>query len=180
MFLLGGFVIPSLLILPFFLRAIDQSTDNQFLIPGSKEITIEKPGRYYLWNDYRTIFEGKSFNQSEGIPDGLEIAVTSKTGKNLTFSSAGITTLHGKGTDKCSIGYIEVNEPCELIVSVTGDSEERVFSFAQSIFPGKFVMFFSATAASLLIGIIGFGIVVWGIIKIVISRKKEHASVFPA
>ncbi|HRQ90897.1 MAG TPA: hypothetical protein PLA50_19055, partial [Bacteroidia bacterium] len=49
LFILGGFVIPFLLILPLFLN---ESTNTQFLVPGSKEVTVEKPGRYYLWNDF--------------------------------------------------------------------------------------------------------------------------------
>jgi len=40
----------------------------QSKVPGTQEVIIEKPGRYYLWNDFRTVYAGKSYDQSEHIP----------------------------------------------------------------------------------------------------------------
>jgi hypothetical protein len=159
LFILGGFVIPFLLILPLFLN---ESANSQFLIPGSNEVTVEEPGRYYLWNDFQTVHDGKSFSRSESIPDGLEIAVTDDTGKTLAFTSDTSTSSSSGSSSKNSIGYVEVSNPGKLRVSVSGDSEERVFSFSQSIFPKMFLTILGGGIASLLMAFIGFGIGFWG------------------
>ncbi len=170
LFILGGFVIPFLLILPLFLN---QSANKQFLIPGSREVTVEKPGRYYLWNDFQTVYNGKSFSRSETIPDGLEIAVTDDTGKILAFNSDTSTSSSSGSSSKNSIGYVEVSNPSTLLISVSGDSEERVFSFAQSIFPKMFLAILGGGTASLLIAFIGFGLGIWGVIKLVTNKPGE-------
>jgi hypothetical protein len=170
LFILGGFVIPFLIILPLFLN---ESANSQFLIPGSKEVTVEEPGRYYLWNDFQTVHDGKSFSRSESIPDGLEIAVTDDTGNTLTFTSDTSTSSSSGSSSKNSIGYVEVSNPGKLSVSVSGDSEERVFSFSRSIFPKMFLTILGGGIASLLMAFIGFGIGIWGVIKLVRNRRGE-------
>jgi len=49
LFLFGSFIIPLLFILPL---VLGKSDEVQFQVPGMREIAVEKPGRYYLWNDY--------------------------------------------------------------------------------------------------------------------------------
>ena len=173
LFILGGFVIPLLLILPIFLN---ESSEQQFLIPGSKELSVEEPSRYYLWNDFQTVFEGKSFSRSENIPDGLEIAVTDGTGRTLAFKGDTSISSSSGSSSKNSIGYVEVSEPSELLVTVTGASEERVFSFSESIFPKIFLAIFSGGMASMLVTFIGFGLGVWGVIKLVRNKSSEQGS----
>jgi hypothetical protein len=74
----------SPLILPVIL---DGSDGQQFLIPGSTQVAIAEPGRYYLWNDFQTFYDGKSFNRSQRIPDGLKIMVKDEEGNSLLFNS---------------------------------------------------------------------------------------------
>ena len=124
LFLLGGFVIPVLLILPIFLT---KSSEQQFLIPGAKELTIEEPSRYYLWNDFQTVFEGKSYSRSERLSDGIEITVTDGTGKILAFQSDTSIYSSSGSSSKNSIGYVDVSEPGELFITVKSASEKRVF-----------------------------------------------------
>jgi len=171
LFILGGFVIPFVLILPLFRN---ESANTQFLIPGSKEVIVEKPGRYYLWNDFQTVYDGRSFSRSEHIPDGLEIAVTDDTGKTLAFNSDTSTSSGSGRNSKKSIGYVEVSDPGKLMVSVSGDSEERVFSFSQSIFPKMFLAILGGGTASLLMAFIGFGIGIWGVIKLGRNKRGEQ------
>ncbi|MCI5211020.1 MAG: hypothetical protein D3910_20045 [Candidatus Electrothrix sp. ATG2] len=73
LFTLGGIALPAAILLPLFLG---DSTDQQFSIPGSIQVAIKEPGRYYLWNEYQTIFNGKTYNRPEDLPDGIEISIT--------------------------------------------------------------------------------------------------------
>ena len=173
LFILGGFVIPFLLILPIFLN---ESSEQQFLIPGSKEFTVEEPSRYYLWNDFQTVFEGKSYSRSEKLPDGIEIAVTDGTGKILAFQSDTSISSSTGSSSKNSIGYVEVSEPSELFITVKSASEKRVFSFSASIFPKMFFAILGGGIVSMLLAFIGFGLGVWGVVKLLSNKSGEQGS----
>ncbi|MEM7791760.1 MAG: hypothetical protein AAF546_10190 [Verrucomicrobiota bacterium] len=171
LFILGGFVVPFSLILPLFLN---ESSSEQFVIPGSHQVIVEKPGRYYLWNDFQTVYDGKSFSRSEHIPDGLVFIVTDDAGKTLPFNSNTSTSSSSGSSSKKSIGYVEVSAPGKLTVSVTGDTEERVFSFSQSIFPKLFLAIMGGGMISMLVAFIGFGIGVWGVVKLVRNKSGDR------
>lgn len=173
LFLLGGFVIPVLLILPIFLT---KSSEQQFLIPGTKELTIEEPSRYYLWNDCQTVFEGKSYSRSERLPDGIEITVTDGTGKILAFQSDTSISSSSGSSSKNSIGYVEVSEPSELFITVKSASEKRVFSFSESIFSKVFLPILGGGMASMLMAFVGFGLGVWGVVKLLRNKSGEQVS----
>ena len=54
-FVFGAFVVPLLFIFPLI---FGKSNEVQFKVPGTFEANAEKPGRYYLWNDFQTIYDG--------------------------------------------------------------------------------------------------------------------------
>lgn len=128
LFVAGAFVVPAALVIPLILN---QTRAKQFLVPGSVEISAETPGRYYLWNDFRTVFNGRTYQSPEELPGGLEITITDGGGR-LTFVSDGSTTSSNGASSKRSIGYVEVTTPGKLTVAVTGNADQRVFSFARS------------------------------------------------
>ena len=69
LFVVGALVIPLVVVLPL---VLGKSHEFQFKAPGNAEITVNAPGRYYLWNNFRTVYEGKSYDRLENIPDGME------------------------------------------------------------------------------------------------------------
>ncbi|MDD5262205.1 MAG: hypothetical protein PHD76_10200 [Methylacidiphilales bacterium] len=152
LFVIGAFVVPIAMILPLIL---DGSKETQFMIPGSAEVDIEKPGRYYLWNDYQTVFEGKSYNRSEGIPDGLEISIKSANGEKLKFVSDTSISSSSGSSSKHSIGYIQAGNPGKLTVAVSGTAEPRVFSFSESGIMKMLGLIFAGSAISILVALTG-------------------------
>jgi hypothetical protein len=171
LFTVGAFVVPIAFVLPLIM---DDSDERQFIIPGATKVEITEPGRYYLWNDFQTIHEGKSYNRSEGIPDGLEIAVTDQNGQGLDFKSDTSISSSSGSSSKNSIGYVEVTNPGRLVVSVSGNSDERVFSFSQSGIMKVLGLIFGGFGLSLLLAIAGVGFSIWGIIKLVQNNKKSE------
>ncbi|MCI5223813.1 MAG: hypothetical protein D3924_14355, partial [Candidatus Electrothrix sp. AR4] len=76
LFTLGGVALPAAILLPLFLG---DSIDKQFTIPGSIQVAIEESGHYYLWNEHQTIFNGKTYNRPENLPDGNCFSPTPQT-----------------------------------------------------------------------------------------------------
>ena len=169
LFVVGAFVVPIAFLFPLILN---NSDERQFIIPGTTKVEIQKPGRYYLWNDFQTVFDGKSYNRSKSIPDGLEIAIMNEEGKDLQFTSETSISSSSGSSSKNSIGFVEVSNPSSLTVSVSGGSDERVFSFSESGILKLLGLIFGGFGLSILLALAGVGISILGIIKLVMNNKK--------
>jgi len=170
LFVVGAFVVPVAIILPL---VLSDSSEAQFLIPGSAEFAAEELGRYYLWNDHQTIFDGTTHNRSVDLPDGLTISIEDAAGQALEFvSDASISMSSGSDASQ-SIGYVEVAEPGLLTVDISGDVEPRVFSFAQSKLLKMFALIFGGIGLSIIMAMVGviFGVI--GIVKLAQGAKAN-------
>ncbi|WOO43237.1 hypothetical protein [Rubellicoccus peritrichatus] len=174
-FIVGAFVAPLAVIIPVIL-ALDDSDKRQFIIPGEHQFEIEKPARYYLWNDYQTIFDGKSYNRSESLPDGLQISIKDEAGEELKFTSNTMMSSSTGSSTKNTIGYVEVTAPGTLTIRVTGDSDARVFSFSEFSVLKIVGLAFGAFGIGMLIAVAGIGLSIWGIVKLVKNDTKAAKS----
>jgi len=145
----------------------------QFKVPGTQEVNIEKPGRYYLWNDFRTVYAGKSYDQSEHIPGGMQIEIRDADGNLLPFTSDISMSSIAEGSAKNVIGYVEVKKPGRMKIDVSGGSDERVFSLGPTNSARIFLLLLGGFGLSALVGLAGFGLGIWGIIKLVRSNKQD-------
>lgn len=161
---LGTFILPAAIIVPILLSDSNQTT---FIVPGKAQIQVETPGRHYLWNNYQTIYKGKSYNRPKTIPDGTEINITNaENGAPFEFIGNGSMTSSSGSNAKITIGYIEVTEPCTIDIEITGNSNECIFSFSKALFLKMFGLIFGGIALAFTCGMAGIGIIVWGIIKL--------------
>jgi len=168
--IVGCAVIPIGLALSFL---VYNDHADQFVVPGTTQIQADQPGRYYLWNDYQTVYQGTSYNESETIPGGMNISVTDDQGKQLAFiSDTTISTTRGSSASN-SIGYVEVKQPGKLDVSVSGNLNRRVFSMSQFSFFKVFGLIAGGACISILLFVGGAGIGVWGLIKL-LQRPAQN------
>lgn len=174
----GGIIAYTLLMIYLYLPLWTLLIYNdyiQFLIPGTAEIEIEDEGRYYLWNDYQTVYEGKTYSKPEEVPDNLIISLKTKDGalhyditeKNSITSSSG-------STYRKSIGYFDITVPGDYILEVKGETEPRVFSFCQFNYDKvEFAMVLGiGGTVSLLIIFTGFALGVVGVVKMVKAKRR--------
>ncbi|MCH9654878.1 MAG: hypothetical protein K0U86_02005 [Planctomycetes bacterium] len=173
LFILGMIVIT--MVIPILVYdLIDNRNGEQFKVPGITQVTIEEPGNYYLWNDYQTVFEGKSYTQSKTLPDGMEFKIRNQaTGKFFNFvTDLSISSNRGMSSSN-SIGYVEIPAPVKIEIEVVGGTEDRIFSFARSVFTTHLALIVCGALLSMAICFIGCGLVVWGIAKLVNSNKND-------
>ncbi|MFZ9032949.1 MAG: hypothetical protein ACO21J_03245 [Anaerohalosphaeraceae bacterium] len=175
LFILGAMIIPIVFVVLLFTSLLNDKPLAKFTIPGQAMVTIEKHGRYYLWNDYHTVFESRSYSSSEELPDGLEISLLeNEDGDSVEFISNQSITSSSGDSDKNSVGYFEVDEPGDYILSVFGEIEPRVCSFGKSFFNIKSVLICLVVGLlEMLMGITGFVLVLIGIINLIKARKCE-------
>ena len=173
----GVAIIPATIVAPI-LKGVAQ--DHPFLAPGGREVSIAKPGQYYLWNEYDTMFEGKSYQHDVALPTGLEVTVRDESGEVLAFTAYDkISMSIGNGSKK-SVGYVEVTEPSTLQVDVTGDFEPRVFSFAHSPVKEMAMRFLRAAVIAALSGLLAIGLVIWGIVKVTRANRAQLIAAQPS
>jgi len=148
--------------------------DEQFKVPGTTRITVEEPGAYYLWNDYRTIFENKAYNSSKLVPDGVGIKIhDEKTGEQFDLIAGGPSiSCHNGSRFQSSLGYVEIPRPCTIRIDVSGKCEERVFSFAPTRISTILGLVFGTLGLAILSFFLGIVFVVWGIVKLATPRRQ--------
>jgi hypothetical protein len=162
LFILCSLIVPLLIALPLILGKADEI---RFRVPVNTEFTAREPGRYILWNDYQTLYNGRNYNQSQSLLDGMKIQILDANGSPLELINDGSTSVTS-GTDAAkSIGYVEIEHPGKLQIEVSGGTEDRVFSFGRSRVLRIVGTILVGIGASVLLGLLGVLLVVWGIIK---------------
>lgn len=168
LFVLGAFVLPLACVL---LLVLGHKEPVQFKVPGTQEINVEKPGRYYLWNDFQTVYEGKSYDRSEHLPDGMEIKIRDSNGTPLRFVSDGSMSSKDNDSARNTVGYVEIENPGKVKIEVSGGNEERIVSFEQSQLLKMAGFLVADFGVSALVALGGFALGIWGVIKLVRSNK---------
>jgi hypothetical protein len=169
--LLGIIVVPLVFILPLL---HGKQGNAQFKSPGSGVFAIKEPGRYYLWNDFRTVYDGKVYDKSETIPDGYEFRFRDADNLQLEFLSDSSISSSFNSSAKKSVGYVEVPHPGKVTVEVSGGNEERIFSFSQSRLLKMLGLILGGSALFMLFCLGGIGLIVWGISKLARSNRKNE------
>ncbi len=146
------------------LSVIDRG--QQFLVPGKHAFDVELPGKHFIWNDHRTVFQGRTYDLPERLPDGLRIIVTeTASGKPLEVSSSrGASSKTGEA-ERVSIASFEVAAPGRHEIVVEGGFEPRVFSIGPNILPQLFMTIAGVLGAVLLAITAAVVLCVWTYLK---------------
>lgn len=170
LFILGAIIIPLAIVLTV---VSNLPGNKQFKVPGIARVIIDEPGRYYLWNDYQTLFEGKSYNRSERVPDGVEIKIKdADTGETFDFVTSLTMSSSNGSSSKNSVGYIDVQNAADISIEIAGLNNERIFSFSQFRLLKLIGLILAGGLLSTVFALSGIGITIWGIVSL-ISKKAE-------
>jgi hypothetical protein len=161
-----AFIVPVCFVL---LVVFGKSDEVQFEVPGKLEFDAREAGKYYLWNDYRTVYKGKSYDRSRNIPDGIDITVSDASGQ-LQFVNDSSTSVTSGSTAAVSIGYVQVEKPEKLTIEVSGAKDDRIFSFAESRLKTIIGYVIAGLVAAMFVGLVGLALIITGIIKLVRSK----------
>jgi uncharacterized membrane protein len=158
-----GSIVAAVGLIIWLVMKTDEAT--QFLAPARHVLEL-RPGRHVVWNDYVTIFEGRSYDESKKLPPGARITVTEAGGgRSVTVRGGVSTTFKGTTTERVAVVEFDVERPGRYEIAVQGDFPPRVFSvgpdtirlFLWSIFGAVTLVFIGIGA--------GIGIGAWAFIK---------------
>jgi len=121
---LAGIAIAAALLLRFF---ADYESPARFLAPGASSVTLERPGRYVIWHEYRTVFEGRSFDLPSRLPHGVRLEVSAPDGSVLRTEPAAMTMKWGS-VERAAIVAFDAAMPGRYVVAARGDASPFVLA----------------------------------------------------
>ncbi len=159
---LGCMVVAAGLIARLVLKT-DEAT--QFLVPARHVLEL-RAGRHVVWNDYVTVFEGRSYDESKKLPTGAQITVTEVGGGRSVPVRSGVSaTFKGSTTERVAVVEFDVAQPGRYEIAVLGDFPPRVFSTGPESIRALLWSVFGAIALVFLGLGAGTGIGAWAFIK---------------
>jgi hypothetical protein len=106
----------------------------QFTVPGQKDLQIPRPGRYVLWDETDTWFQGQHFTSNSNMPAGLRIQLLAAgTTNTIPMAPAITSTMTVNQTVRHSVGTFRIEKPGKYQMAVTGQFPVRVFYFRDSV-----------------------------------------------
>lgn len=161
-------------LIAWYVLTLDQGV--QFIGPGRHTATFDQPGTYLVWNDYRTVFNGRSYEESEKLPPGVQVTVIEVDGGQALAISASINTSSNLGdTARNSVAKFEITRPGRYEIIIEGDFPARVFSASKEFLLGLLAMIFGAIALLFL----GFGAAIGLVCWVFIKREQARAAAAP-
>jgi hypothetical protein len=167
---IGAICVPFVIVLTLVRDSVDLL---EFKVPGAAIAFVDTPGRYYLWHDYQTVYDGRTYHNPIELPDGLMIEITQQGGMPLDFVSDTHARFSSIGRARQSIGYVELSKAGQVTIDVTGGAESRIFSLS----PFSFGRFVGLIVKGLLLGVLAafssLGLIIWGIVKLANAPRKS-------
>ncbi len=106
---------------------------TQFIVPGDLTITVEKPGKYILWNETNVIYNGRMYTGSSSLPDSVGIRVYELlTGRTVPLKSSSNARESAGPSVRTAVSDISFDKPGRYRIEVNGDFSERVFMLRRS------------------------------------------------
>jgi hypothetical protein len=149
------------------------ASEPQYKVPGSFKTETKEPGRYYLWDNHWTRFEGRRFGRDKRFPASLEITIRSANGAPLEFVKGDSSSWSVGNHAKTSVGYVEIENPGEVLIEVSGhEDEERVLSFSKSEVRQAVGRLFICAGVAVLLMFAGFATSLVGFVRLLFSRQR--------
>lgn len=117
-------------IIPLF----SNSPETRFIGPGVKEITLPFSDQYIIWCYESAFFQGQTYVQKSGLPEGLNITIVEKSSvKKIPLESDTGSTLSFQNEKCFSLASFQAREQETYTISVSGITQSRVFSIRRSL-----------------------------------------------
>ena len=167
LFLIGGIASPTWFIISLISSF---SSGEQFIVPTARTFILDKPGKYVIWHDAKTFFQGKTYSFSSELPDDVTIKVIRKeTQEELTLNPSTRTKESSGSHKRYSICSFSVETPGEYSLEVSGLTSPHVFTLRKSLLR-HFLYGFLFCIPLTLIGWIGTPLLI-----IIVAVKRSNA-----
>ncbi len=156
-----------------------ESSEQQFRVPGTFQVSTTEPGRYFLWDNTRTVIDGARFKTTDKFPETLVVTVTDAEGTHYPLDDSTSLSWSVGNHRKQSIGHVDLSGPAEMQVSIEGEGGLRVVSFSQSTLLNNLGHFFRRLAVAGVCGLLGVIGIIWGAVKLMRRAPSSQPPPLP-
>ena len=147
-----------------------EAHEEQFSVPGTHQLATQTPGDYYLWNHWKTVYEGEKIKRTRKFPSNLSVVIRNSDGLKVPFKQDGEQSWSIGNHAKASIGYIKSPGNKSYTIEVTGNSSPNfILSFSQSLIRNNLWIAFRGFVVALAAGLLVILLLLWGVF---FSRKR--------
>ncbi|MEI7437291.1 MAG: hypothetical protein WCL16_10875 [bacterium] len=166
-FLSGAVAAPIVMVI----LALGQfSSGTEFFTPGTHVLTLEKPGKYIVWNVLSAFRDGKQYGFSDSLPAGTHIRVVSQSAGREFLTEATIGGSETSGTTKrSSVCSFTIPTAGSYSVIVDGTSEQRLLMVRHSMTANLVRFFVIAGVGSVL------GWILAPVLSIIVEVRRHGA-----
>ena len=130
-FLVGAVGAPITMI---FLIMAKLSSGEEFFVPGTRVLKLDKPGKYVVWNVESQFRDGKQYSFPASLPNGTRIKIVDgNTGGEMPTSASMSSTETSGNVKRSSVCSFIIHAPGSYSVNVDGTSEERLLMVRHSM-----------------------------------------------
>jgi hypothetical protein len=147
---------------------------------GRTSFTVEEPGTVTLWHDYQTIHQGTTVEHPSSLPSGFHFQINDPVRGLKPMDSRSMTTTMSSGpTSRMAVGSFELPEAGTYELIVEGP-EPRIFSLTEGGSMAGIGGFFGGMGLGILGGMLGFGLLLAGVIVLLTAKRKTPPPPPPA
>jgi hypothetical protein len=138
--------------------------DEQTKVPGSVSAVLDAPGRYYVWDNHWTRFEGQRVRYAAGWPAETKVVVRDSNGVELAFVADASQNWSIGNNEKTSVGYVEVPAATTIQIDISGVMSERIVTVSNLTMKQELWSRLGGFGIALVTGAIGIVLCLFGLL----------------
>ena len=148
--------------------------DPQSKVPGSLSAEIEVPGRYYVWDNHWTMFDGQRVKYPAGWPAEAQIAVRDGNGAQLAFVADASQNWSIGNNAKTSVGFIDVPAATAIQIDISDIGRERIVTISNRTMKQELWSRLGGFGIGLAVSAVGAAVCVFGWLR---RRRATSAGI---
>lgn len=177
--IITGIVVFVIGIVNMIVGADDSS--SRFIVPSDTTIEFEESGRYIIYYEYDSAFNGTIYTTGDEDLTGLSVWLYDDSGEDIPIGYSTINSTYTiNSRSGSSLFQFEIDEPTTLrIVSEyeDGDGPQVVFNISKEMVGIMFKGIGAPLGYLFGCGLLGFAIIIMTIVKHVNARKKHRLAI---
>lgn len=131
------------------------AVEEQTKVPGAVSAEAKEAGRYFLWDNHRTTFEGERLEYSAKLAEDAEIVVRDSERNQLDFVRDASSSWSIGNNSKVSIGYVDVVKPTKLQFEIKQLARDRIVSVSNRSMKDELWARLGGLGIGLAVGLVG-------------------------
>ncbi len=138
--------------------------DLQTKVPGTVTAELDASGRYYMWDNHWTMFDGERVKYPADWPADAKVAVHDVNGAELEFIPDASQNWSIGNNEKTSVGYVEVPTATTIRLDIDDVGRDRIVTVSNRTMKQELWSRLGGFGVALVVGGLGAMICLFGVL----------------